>query len=62
VVVSVNEDQEEAFIEFMMDSGVPFTLLGHVTQGKMMFDDEHYGFVQEVKDIYSNSLKLQLEK
>jgi phosphoribosylformylglycinamidine synthase len=62
VVVSVNEDQEEAFIEFMMDSGVPFTLLGHVTKGKMMVDDEHYGFVQEVKDIYSNSLKLQLEK
>ena len=62
VVVSVNEDQEEAFIEFMMDSGVPFTLLGHVTKGKMMVDDEHYGFVQEVKEIYSNSLKLQLEK
>jgi phosphoribosylformylglycinamidine synthase len=62
VVVSVNEDQEEAFIEFMMDSGVPFTLLGHVTKGKLMVDDEHYGFVQEVKEIYSNSLKLQLEK
>ena len=62
VVVSVNEDQEEAFIEFMMDSGVPFTLLGHVTKGKLMIDDEHYGFVQEVKEIYSNSLKLQLEK
>jgi phosphoribosylformylglycinamidine synthase II len=62
VVVSVNEDQEEAFIEFMMDSGVPFTLLGHVTKGKLMVDDEHYGFVQEVKEIYSNSLKIQLEK
>ena len=62
VVVSVNEDQEEAFIEFMMDSGVPFTLLGHVTKGKLMIDDEHYGFVQEVKEIYSNSLKIQLEK
>jgi phosphoribosylformylglycinamidine synthase len=46
----------------MMDSGVPLTLLGHVTKGKLMVDDEHYGFVQEVKEIYSNSLKLQLEK
>jgi phosphoribosylformylglycinamidine synthase len=62
VVVTVSEDQEEEFIEFMMDSGVNFTLLGHVTKGKMMVDDEHYGFVQEVKEIYSNSLKLQLEK
>jgi phosphoribosylformylglycinamidine synthase len=61
VVVSVNEDQEEEFIEFMMDSGVTFTLLGHVTKGKMMVDDEHYGFVQEAKSIYNDALKNHLE-
>lgn len=61
VVVSVNEDQEEEFIEFMMESGVNFTLLGHVTKGKMMIDDEHFGFITEAKDIYDNALGKHLE-
>lgn len=56
VVATVNEDQEEAFIEFMMDSGVNFTLLGHVTKGKMMVDDEHFGFIAEAKELYNNTL------
>ncbi len=61
VVVTVSEDQEEEFIEFMMDSGVSFTLLGHVTKGKLMVDDEHYGFITEAKDLYNNALGKLLE-
>lgn len=61
VVVTVSEDQEEDFIEFMMDSGVSFTLLGHVTKGKMMVDDEHFGFVTEAKELYNNALGKLLE-
>lgn len=61
VVVTVNEDNEDAFIEFMMKQNVKYTLLGHVTQGKMVVDDEHYGFVQEAKDIYNNALGKRLE-
>ncbi len=61
VVVTVNEDQEEDFIEFIMDSGVAFTLLGHVTKGKMMVDDEHFGFIQEAKDLYNNALGKKLD-
>ena len=61
VVVSVNENQEEDFLEFMMESGVNFTLLGHVTKGKMMVDDEHFGFVSEAKDLYNNALGKLLE-
>lgn len=62
VVVTVNEDNEDAFIEFMMKQNVKYTLLGHVTQGKMVVDDEHYGFVQEAKEIYNNALGKRLEK
>lgn len=62
VVVAVSEDQEEEFIEFMMDSGVNFTLLGHVTKGKVMVDDEHYGFIQEIKDLYNNALGKLIEQ
>jgi phosphoribosylformylglycinamidine synthase len=61
VVVTVNEDNEDAFIEFMMKQNVKYTLLGHVTQGKMVVDDEHYGFVQEAKEIYNNALGKRLE-
>ena len=61
VVVTVNEDNEEDFIEFMIDSGVSFTLLGHVTKGKMMVDDEHFGFVTEAKELYNNALGKLLE-
>jgi phosphoribosylformylglycinamidine synthase len=60
-VVSVNEDCEDQFIEFMMDSGVNFTLLGHVTKGKLMVDDEHFGFIQEAKELYNNALSKRLE-
>jgi phosphoribosylformylglycinamidine (FGAM) synthase-like enzyme len=55
IIVTVNEDYEDDFIEFMMDSGVTFTLLGHVTQGKMVVDDEHFGFSKEVKKIIQNT-------
>lgn len=62
VVVTVNEDNEDEFIEFMMkQNNVKYTLLGHVTQGKMVVDDEHYGFVQEAKEIYNNALAERIE-
>ncbi len=61
-VVALSEDQEEAFIEFMLATGVNFTLLGHVTKGKFVIDDEHYGFCHEAKDIFDNALALKLEK
>ncbi|MFT5820648.1 MAG: phosphoribosylformylglycinamidine synthase II [Crocinitomix sp.] len=60
VVVTINEDQEEEYIEFMMNQSVPYTLLGHVTKGKMCVDDEHFGFVDEIKDIYDNALEKAL--
>lgn len=61
VIVTVNEDQEDAFIEHMMGANTKFTLLGHVTKGKMMIDDEHYGFIEQAKDIYDNALGKSLE-
>ena len=62
VLVTVSEESEENFIEFMMDSSVTFTLLGHVTKGKMMVDDEHFGFITEAKELFNNALGKKLEK
>ena len=60
-VVALSEDQEEGFIEYMLTTGVNFTLLGHVTKGKFVIDDEHYGFCHEAKDIFDNSLAMKLD-
>ncbi|MFT7611332.1 MAG: phosphoribosylformylglycinamidine synthase II [Parvicellaceae bacterium] len=56
VVVSLVEDSEEEFIDFMIESGISFTLLGHVTRGKMVIDDDHHGFVEEVRSGYDNTI------
>lgn len=61
IVVSVSEDQEDAFLEHMMHSGVNFTLLGHVTKGKLMVDEEHYGFISEAKELFNSALAKHLE-
>ena len=61
-MVTVTEDAEQDFIEFMLESGTNFTLLGHVTKGKFMIDEDHYGFCHELKDIYDSSLEQYLEK
>ena len=61
VVVSVTEEQEEAFVEYMVASGVNMTLLGHVTKGKLQIDEQHFGFITEAKAIFDNALGAHLE-
>jgi phosphoribosylformylglycinamidine synthase len=61
VVVTVTEEQEELFLEYMVETGVNLTLLGHVTKGKLQVDEEHYGFITEAKSIYDNALANYLE-
>ncbi len=61
VVVSVNESTEDEFLDFMISSGVPYTLLGHVTRGKMVVDDVPFGFVQDAIKIYNNAIGTKLE-
>ena len=56
VVVTLTEDKEEEFIEFMIGTGVNITLLGHVTKGKFQVDESPFGNVLEAKQIYENSL------
>lgn len=60
VVVTVDNAVEDEFLDFMISSGVEFTLLGHVTQGKMVVDDEHYGFINEAKVKFDNALGAKL--
>lgn len=61
VVVTVNEETEDQFIEFMLEHKVNITLLGHVTKGKMQIDEEQFGYISEAKVIYQNALGNLLE-
>ena len=56
ILVTVSEDQEDLFLEHMVNSKVNFTLLGHVTKGKLVVDDQHFGFVDDAMEIYNNAL------
>lgn len=56
VVVGVSEDQEDDFIEFMMNQKVPYTLLGHVTKGKICVDEAPFGFLEDYRTVYDNVL------
>ncbi len=56
IVVAVNEAGESAFLDVMRLSKVPFLLLGHVTKGKLVIDDEPYGSIEEARAIYENAV------
>jgi phosphoribosylformylglycinamidine synthase len=56
VIVTINGSDEEDFIEEMSQHNVPFSLLGHVTRGKMMIDDVHFGFIDDAAEVYLNTL------
>jgi phosphoribosylformylglycinamidine synthase len=56
VVVTVTEDYEREFIDKVGEHGVPVTLLGHVTKGKMVVDGEHFGFVDDLKGLYNDAI------
>ncbi len=56
VVVTVTNEDEEDFLDYMIASNTPFTLLGHVTQGKMVVDDVHFGFSKDAKKVHGEAL------
>ncbi|WP_421920366.1 phosphoribosylformylglycinamidine synthase subunit PurL [Marinifilum sp.] len=55
VVVSVSMENENEFIDLMMESGLPFSTLGHITKGELRIDDISYGFIDEYKKIYERN-------
>ncbi len=61
ILVTLPGGMEEEIIETMHELKVPFSLLGHVTRGKMMVDDEHFGFIDDATKIYNNTLEQKME-
>jgi phosphoribosylformylglycinamidine synthase len=61
IVVSVNQAEEDDFIDFMMEQKLQFSALGHVTKGELRVDDESFGFISDVKKNYMTALEKYLE-
>jgi len=57
VVVTVSPSNEDNFIDFMIESKVPFSALGHVTKSELRIDDNSYGFISDIKKIYNSALE-----
>lgn len=62
VVVTVTEDEERDFIDMVSNHGVPVTLLGHVTRGKMVVDGEHFGFIDDLRVLYEDAIGNRMAK
>lgn len=56
IVVSVKKDDEDKFIEIMMQAGVDFTYIGDVKGKEMIIDEESFGTVAEAKQIFDTAL------
>jgi len=56
ITVTVVEDYEDEFLDFVGDSGVQVMLLGHVTKGRVTIDEENFGFIEDYRNLYENSI------
>jgi phosphoribosylformylglycinamidine synthase subunit PurL len=61
VIVSVDVNVEQEFIDLMLDNHFPFSTLGHVTRGELRFDDNSFGFIRDTKQKYMSALANRLE-
>jgi phosphoribosylformylglycinamidine synthase len=47
IVVTVSEDKENEFVDFLYDLNIPVMTLGHITKGEIRIDDQSLGFVDK---------------
>lgn len=56
ILVSVNADKLDAFVELVADSEIDFINLGEVASDQIIIDETNYGTVGEFKDAYDNAI------
>jgi phosphoribosylformylglycinamidine synthase len=61
VVVSVSPEKQDDFVDFMMATEVPFSILGHVTKGEVRIDDESFGYISDLKNAFEQKLEVWVE-
>lgn len=56
IIVSVAPSRETEFIDYMLKTEMPFSVLGHVTRGECRIDDISYGFICDLMREYNLAL------
>lgn len=46
-LVTVDEEQENEFVDYLFNNQVPVTLLGHVTKGECRMDENSFGHIED---------------
>ncbi len=46
-IVTVNDEQENDFVDYLFNNDVPVTLLGHVTKGELRLDELSFGQITD---------------
>ena len=57
VVVSVTAEQETQFLDYMMETGIHFSALGHVTKEELRIDDISFGFISDYARDFENAME-----
>jgi len=60
IVVTVVDDYEDEFLDMVGDLNVNVTLLGHVTKGRITIDEENFGFIEDYRVLYQDSIAKEM--
>ncbi len=56
IVISVSEEKLDAFLDILSKSDIEWANLGTVTDGELLIDEQSFGHISEVKELYDNAL------
>ncbi len=48
IIVDVNSDKEDEFVDALSELKIPFFTLGHITKGEIRIDDESFGYTDKM--------------
>lgn len=51
ILLEVNPEKEDDFVDFMTDRRYPFFALGHITKGEIRIDDKSYGYSDKMTPV-----------
>ena len=61
IIVTLAEEDQDDFFDICDENKVGAVLLGHVTKGKIVVDEKHFGFCSELRAYYDNGFEEALD-
>jgi phosphoribosylformylglycinamidine synthase subunit PurL len=48
ILLEVESEKEDDFVDFMTERKIPFFMLGHITKGEIRIDDKSFGYIDKM--------------